>query len=136
MIFILNVCHCLNCVRMHWMAFKMGFCQQTHLGKNFRIAECSVIALTPRTPCKFTVKIIPSYIAKKIYDLVGIIIGFYTLAAKLVKGYNCTLFFFYLRHSEKLVNSNGKHLGNGGDQFKIGIGRSVFPTADRLIAHA
>ena len=135
MIFILNFCHCFDCMRIHRMAFKIGFCQQAHLGKYLGIAKSPVVSLTPRTPCRVAVKIISSYITKKTYDLVCIIITFYTLAAKLVKRLSCTFFFFDLRHSKELVDSNGKHLGNGRNQFKIGIGCSVFPAADRLICY-
>ena len=136
MFLILDFRHCFYYMRLHRVTFKVGFCQQTCLGKYFRIAECSVVSFNPRTPSRITVEIISSYITKKINNFIGIIITFYTLAAKLVEGFDGAFFFFNLRHSEKLVNSYGKHLGNSRDEFKIGIGRAVLPTADRLIAHA
>ena len=135
MFLILNFSHCFDCVRIHRVAFKVGFCQWACLRKYFGVSERTVISLTPWTPCGITVKIISSYVTKKINDFIGVIILFYTFAAKFVKCLHCSFFFFNLRHSEQFIDRYGKHLSNGRNQLKIGISIAVFPTADRLIRY-
>ena len=136
MFLILDFRHCFYYMRLHRVTFKVGFCQQTCLGKYFRISECSVVSFNPRTPSRITAKMISAYITKKVYDFISIVITFYTLAAKFIKCLNRAFFFFDLRHSKQLVNGDGKHLGNSRDQLKVWISRTVFPATDRLICYA